>query len=324
MVKAIRIHTPGGLEAMSYDDIEVGQPGDGQLLLNQTAIGVNYIDVYHRTGAYPLPALPGVIGMEAAGVVEAVGPGVTGYSVGDRVAYASQPPGAYAAKRIVAADRMMTLPDAISDDIGAAIMLQGMTARYLLKQTYPVKPGDTVLVHAAAGGMGLILCQWAKHLGATVIGTTSTPEKAALAKANGCDHPILYTQEDFVARVMEITGGKGVAAVYDGVGKDTFLKSIACLDFRGVMACYGAASGSPDPVALATLAAKSSYVTRPTLFHHIATRADLVASATDLFEVVTSGAVKIKAPTAYPLKDAASAHRDLEGRKTTGSIILKP
>lgn len=323
MPKAIRIHAPGGPGAMVYEDVDVGDPGPGQVRLRQTAIGVNFIDIYHRSGAYPLP-LPAGIGMEGVGVVEAVGTGVSEVKVGDRVGYACPPPGSYAEVRLASAAQMVKLPKAIDDRTGAAIMLQGMTARYLLRQTYRVKAGDTVLVHAAAGGMGLILCQWAKHLGATVIGTVSTDEKAALAKKNGCDHPIVYTREDFVTRVKEITGAKGVQAVYDGVGKDTFLKSLECLALRGTLANYGSASGAPDPIAPAALAAKSAFLTRPTLFHHTATRPDLLANARDVFKVVASGAVKIQKPTEYALKDAARAHEDLESRRTTGSMILIP
>jgi NADPH2:quinone reductase len=321
---AVRIHAPGGPEAMVYDEVPLGRPGAGHVLLRQTAIGVNFIDVYHRTGAYPLPSLPGGIGMEAAGVVEAVGPDTAGFRIGDRVAYAAPPPGAYASWRVVDATRMVKLPDGIADPIAAAIMLQGMTARYLLKQTYRVQRGDTVLVHAAAGGMGLILCQWAKALGATVIGTTSTEEKAALAKRNGCDHPILYTREDFAARVKEITKGKGVQVVYDGIGKDTLMGSIEALAIRGVLANYGSASGTPDPIDIKYLAAKSLFLTRPTLFQHIATRPDLLASARDVFKVVGDGTVTIQKPIVYPLKDAAEAHRALEGRRTTGSVVLLP
>lgn len=324
MVKAIRIHKPGGVEAMVYEDIEVGAPAKGQLKIRQTAIGVNYIDIYQRSGAYALPSLPGVIGMEGAGVVEAIGEGVTGFKVGDRIAYAAVPPGSYAEKRLVPASHMVKLPDGISDKVAASIMLQGMTAQYLLKQTHRVKKGDWVLVHAAAGGMGLLLCQWAKHLGARVIGTTSTEEKANLAKANGCDHPILYTKEDFVARVKEITGGKGVAVVYDGVGKDTFLKSLECLAIRGHLVFYGAASGVPDPISPAILAARSASLTRPTLFHYTLERPALLRMARDVFNVVLSGKVKIQKPVEYALKDAAKAHEALAGRKTTGSMILIP
>ncbi len=324
MVKAIRIHKPGGPDAMVYEDVQIKPPGPGEAYIRQTAIGVNYIDIYQRSGAYTLPSLPHGIGMEAAGVVEAIGPGVTEVAFGDRVAYAGGPPGAYAEKRLIPAASLVKLPKAIDDKTAAAIMLQGMTARYLLKETYAVRKGDVILVHAAAGGMGLWLCQWAKALGATVIGTTSTEEKAALAKKNGCKFPILYTREDFVARVMEITGGKGVQAVYDGVGKDTFLKSIACLAVRGHMVLFGAASGPPEPVAPAILQPKSASLTRPTLFHYVSTRKDLLANAKDVFEVVKDGTVTIQKPKEYALKDAAMAHKDLAGRKTTGSIILIP
>lgn len=324
MVKAIRIHKPGGPEAMVYEDIEVGQPGEGQLLVRQTAIGVNYIDVYQRSGAYALPQMPGVIGMEGAGVVEAVGAGVKGFKPGDRIAYAAMPPGAYAEKRLVPASHMVKLPKEIPDKTAAAIMLQGMTAQYLLKQTYKAKRGDWVLVHAAAGGMGLLLCQWAKHLGCHVIGTVSSEDKAKLARKNGCDHPILYTQEDFAARVKEITGGKGVQVVYDGVGKDTFLKSLECLAMLGHLVSYGAASGVPDPVSVAQLAPRSASLTRPTLFHYTADPANLRKMARDLFAVVTSGAVKVQKPAEYKLRDAAKAHEDLTSRKTTGSLILIP
>ncbi len=324
MVKAIRIHKPGGIDAMVYEDVDVGEPGKGEVRIRHKAIGVNFIDVYQRSGAYPLPAYPAVIGMEGAGIVEAVGKGVKGIAKGDRVAYAAMPPGAYAEKRLMPADRLVKLPDAIKDKTAACIMLQGMTAQYLLKQTYKVKRGDWVLVHAAAGGMGLLLCQWAKAIGARVIGTTSTPEKAKLARKNGCDHAIIYTQEDFVARVKEITGGKGVAVVYDGVGKDTFLKSLEALAIRGHLVLYGAASGPPDAFNPAMLGAKSASLTRPTLFHYTAAPKDLQAMAADVFRIVRSGKVKIQKPTEYKLADAARAHADLTGRKTTGPLILVP
>ncbi len=323
MAKAIRIHKAGGPDAMVLDDVEVGAPAAGQVRVRHTAIGVNYIDVYHRNGDYPLP-MPHAIGMEAAGIVEAVGTGVSGLKVGDRVAYTSPPPGTYCEKRIVNAAILVKVPDGIKDKIAACLMLQGMTARYLLKQTYKVRKGDWILVHAAAGGMGLLLCQWAKHLGAKVIGTTSSPEKMKLARKYGCDYPINYVTEDFVARVKEITGGKGVAAIYDGVGKDTLLKDFECLAIRGHVVCYGAASGSPDPVSLKTLVSKSASLTRPTLFHHIGTRTELQASAKDVFKAVLDGVLKVQKPAEYKLADAAQAHRDLEGRKTTGSLILIP
>ncbi|AVO44835.1 quinone oxidoreductase family protein [Phreatobacter cathodiphilus] len=324
MVKAIRIHKTGGPDAMVYEDVQVKPPGPGEAYIRQTAIGVNFIDVYYRSGLYKFPSLPHGIGMEAAGVVEAIGPGVTEVAFGDRVAYAGGPPGAYAEKRLIPAAQLVKLPKAVDDKVAAAIMLQGMTARYLLKETHVVKKGDTILVHAAAGGMGLWLCQWAKALGANVIGTTSSAEKAALAKKNGCKFPIIYTEEDFVARVMEITGGKGVQVVYDGVGKDTFLKSLECLAVRGHLVLFGTASGVPDPISPAVLAAKSATLTRPGLYHYIATRKDLLANAKDVFEVVKNGTVTIQKPQEYALKDAAKAHKDLAGRKTTGSIILIP
>jgi NADPH:quinone reductase len=323
MAKAIRIHKPGGPEAMVYEDVEVGEPGPGQVRLKQKAIGVNFIDVYQRSGAYALPAYPAVIGSEAAGVVDAVGKGVKGFKKGDRVAYGTIP-GGYAEMRLAPADKLVKLPDGIKDKIAASIMLQGMTAQYLLKQTHKVRKGDWVLVQAAAGGMGLLLCQWAKHLGCHVIGTTSSKEKAKLAKKNGCDFPIVYTEEDFVARVKEITGGKGVAVVYDGVGKDTFLKSLECLGIRGHLVLFGAASGPPDPFNPALLAAKSASLTRPTLFQYAIDAKSLQAMAKDVFKVVTSGVVKIQKPAEYKLAEAAKAHLDLTGRKTTGSLVLVP
>jgi NADPH:quinone reductase len=323
MVKAIRIHKPGGPEAMVYEDVEVGEPGPGEVRLKQKAIGVNFIDVYQRSGAYVLPSYPAVIGAEAAGVVDAVGKGVKGFKKGDRVAYGTIP-GGYAEARLAPADRLVKLPDGIKDKVAASIMLQGMTAQYLLKQTNKVKKGDWILVHAAAGGMGLLLCQWAKHLGCHVIGTTSTREKAKLAKKNGCDYPILYTEEDFVARVKEITGGKGVSVVYDGVGKDTFLKSFECLGIRGHLVLFGAASGPVEPFNPAMLGQKSASLTRPTLFQYAIDAKSLQAMANDVFKVVESGAVKIQKPKEYKLADAAMAHQDLTGRKTTGPLILLP
>jgi NADPH:quinone reductase len=325
MVRAIRIHKPGGPEALSFEEVEVGPPGTGQIRLKQTAIGLNYIDVYHRTGLYPIAQLPAVIGMEAAGLVEAVGPGVDALRPGDRVAYGGGPLGAYAEARVIDAGKVVKLPDAIDDRTAAAIMLKGMTAHYLLRRVYVVKPGDTILVQAAAGGVGLILCQWAKSLGATVIGTVGSKEKAAEARAHGCDHPILYREEDFAARVRELTKGEGVPVVYDSVGKDTFMKSLDCLRPFGVLALFGQSSGPVPPVDLAILAQKGSlYVTRPTLMTYVAKRPDLDWAARELFEVVGSGKVKIKINQTYPLADAARAHRDLEERKTTGSTLLLP
>lgn len=324
MAKAIRIHQPGGPEVLQLEDLEVGAPGDGQVRIRQTAIGINYIDTYHRTGAYPLP-LPTGIGLEGAGVVEAAGPGVIELRPGDRVAYAGGPVGAYATERLMPADRLVKVPDGIGDQQAAGMMLKGMTAEYLIRRTFPVKAGDTVLWHAAAGGVGLIACQWLKARGAHVIGTVGSDEKAALAKAHGCEFPVVYTREDFVARVKEITGGKGVPVVYDSVGKDTFARSIDCLRPRGMMVLFGAASGPVPPLDSQILAQKGSlFLTRPTLFTYTASREDLVLSATSLFDVVRSGQVKIEVSRTYPLAQAQQAHRDLESRKTTGSLLLLP
>lgn len=322
MTYAIRMHSQGGPEVLHWEEISVPQPGPGEVLLRHRAVGLNYIDVYHRSGAYPL-ALPNTPGLEGAGVVEALGEGVTSLMVGDRVAYAGGPIGAYAERRTIPADRVVKLPDDISLETGAAMMLQGMTAQYLLRRTYAVKAGDTILVHAAAGGVGLILCQWAKHLGATVIGTVGSDEKAALARANGCDFPIVYTREDFHERVLHITGGAKVPVVYDSIGRDTFQKSLECLAPLGMMVMYGAASGAVPPFDLGLLAKLGSlYITRPTLFTYIAKRDDLERTAAELFDVVSKGIVKISINQTYPLRDAAQAHRDLEARKTTGSTIL--
>lgn len=324
MTKAIRFHKTGGPEVLVLEDVAVGKPGAGEVRLKQTACGVNFIDVYHRTGAYPLQ-LPSSIGMEGAGVVEEIGAGVTDLKPGDRVAYASSPLGSYAEARLMTADRLVKLPPFISDRQAAAMMLQGMTVEYLVRRTYPIQRGETVLIHAAAGGIGLIFCQWAKHLGATVIGTVSSDEKAELAKTYGCDHTIVYTRENFVQQVKEITGGKGLPVVYDSVGKDTFDSSLDCLRPRGMLVCFGAASGPVPPFNIATLGAKGSlFLTRPSLFAYVATRPDLEACANALFDVVSSGAVKIEVNQTYPLKDAAQAHRDLEARKTTGSTVLIP
>ena len=324
MTNAIRIHEHGGPEVMKWEAVEVGNPGEKEMRVRHTAVGLNYIDTYHRTGLYKIP-LPSVIGREGAGVVEAIGAAVTEFKVGDRVAYASAPIGSYAEARLIAADRVVKIPNNVTDQQAASIMLKGMTAQYLIRRTYAVKPGDTILFHAAAGGVGLILCQWAKHLGATVIGTVGSEEKATLAKANGCDYVINYRNEDFVARVAEITAGKKCAVVYDGVGKDTFLKSLDCVRPRGLVALFGNASGKVEPLDLGVLAAKGSlFVTRPTLDTHVATREELVATANDLFDVVGRGIVKIEINQTYALKDAAQAHRDLEARKTTGSTVLIP
>ena len=324
MTHAIRIHEHGGPEVMKWEAVEVGAPSDNEVRLRHTAVGVNFIDIYHRTGLYKIP-LPAVLGREGAGVIEAVGANVTGLKVGDRVAYGAAPLGSYSEARLIPADRVVSVPANVTDQQAASIMLKGMTAQYLLKRSYAVKAGDTILVHAAAGGVGLILCQWAKSLGVTVIGTVGSEEKGRLAKAHGCDFVINYSTEDFAARVAEITSGKKCAAVYDGVGKDTFLKSLDCLRPRGVMASFGNASGKVEPFDLGILAAKGSlYVTRPTLDTHVATREDLVATANDLFDVVGRGIVKVEINQTYALKDAAEAHRDLAARKTTGSTVLLP
>ncbi len=325
MPKAIRIHEYGGPEVLRWEEVEVGDPGPGQLRVRHAAVGLNYIDVYHRTGLYPLPSLPWTLGMEGAGKVEAVGEGVTEFEVGDRVAYASPPVGAYAEVRLMPADRVVALPDAIDDQTAAAMMLQGMTAQYLLRRTYRVQPGDTILLHAAAGGVGLIASQWARHLGATVIGTVGSDEKAELARAHGCHHVIVYNRENFAARVREITDGQGVAAVYDSVGQATFMGSLDCLRRLGMMVSFGNASGPVPPFDPGILAAKGSlFLTRPSLMAYTAERVDLLASAAELFEVVASGAVKIEVHQTYPLAETAQAHRDLEARKTTGSTVLLP
>ena len=324
MTHAIRIHEHGGPEVMKWEAVEVGAPAAKEIRVRHTAVGLNYIDTYHRTGLYKI-ALPSVIGREGAGVVDAVGSEVTELKVGDRVAYASAPIGSYSEMRLVAADRVVKIPAGVTDQQAASMMLKGMTAQYLLRRTYPIKPGDTILFHAAAGGVGLILCQWAKHLGATVIGTVGSEEKATLARANGCDHVINYRTEDFVARVAEITGGKKCAVAYDGVGKDTFMKSLDCVRPRGLVALFGNASGKVEPLDLGLLAAKGSlFVTRPTLDTHVATREELVNTANELFDVVGRGIVKLEINQTYALKDAVQAHRDLEARKTTGSTVLLP
>lgn len=321
MTQAIRIHKTGGPEVLNWEEIEVGDPGPGQVRVRHEAVGLNYIDVYHRTGLYPQP-LPFTPGVEGAGTVEAVGEGVAGVRVGDRVAYAG-PVGSYSEARLIDADRLVRLPDAIDFESAAAMMLQGMTVRMLLRAVHRVEPGDTILVHAAAGGVGLIMCQWAKALGATVIGTVSTEAKAELARAHGCDHPILYTEQDFVAEVGRLTGGEKLPVVYDSVGKDTFLKSLDCLHPRGVMVSYGNASGPPDPIPPGLLAQKGSlFLTRPTLYHYIARREELEQSATELFDLVLSGKVKLEIGQRFSLREAADAHRALEARETTGSTVL--
>ena len=323
MAKMIRVHKVGGPEALVYEDVDLPPPGPGEVRIKQKAIGLNFIDVYHRTGLYPQP-MPFTPGSEGAGDVLAIGPGVTGLKVGDRVAYGTAI-GAYAEERNIPASSLLVLPDAISYETAAAMMLKGLTTQYLLRQTYVVKPGDTILFHAAAGGVGLIAGQWAKHLGATVIGTVGGPDKIKLAKENGYDHVIDYKNEDFVARVKEITGGKLCPVVYDGVGKTTFPASLDCIRPRGLFVSFGNASGPVDAFNLGLLAQKGSlFATRPTLFGYAGQRDALIAMAKDLFDVVASGAVKIPVHHRYALKDVAEAHRALEGRKTTGASVLLP
>jgi NADPH2:quinone reductase len=324
MTKAIRYDKTGGPEVMKWVDVDVGEPGEGEVRLRQGACGLNYIDVYFRTGLYPQP-LPAGLGMEAAGEVTAVGRGVSTLKVGDRVAYVARPPGAYAQERVLRADQVIKLPDSISDEAAASIMLQGLTAQYLLRRTYRVKAGDTILIQAAAGGVGLLVCQWAKALGATVIGTVGSDEKAAIAKAHGCDHPIVYTREDFTARVREITSGAGVPVVYDSIGKDTYTKSLDCLAPLGMFVSFGNASGPLPPIDSSEFAGRGSlFFTRPTLFTYIAKRADYEAMAAELFDVVSSGKVKTSINQRYALEDVGQAHADLEARKTTGSTVLIP
>lgn len=324
MTHAIRFHRTGGPEVLQWEEVGVGEPGPGEVRVRHAAVGLNFIDTYHRSGLYPVP-LPSGIGLEGAGTVEALGPGVTHLQVGDRVAYAGGPLGAYSEARLIPADRLIRLPDSLSFETGAAMMLQGLTAAYLLRRTYRVQKGDTVLIHAAAGGVGLIACQWAKALGASVIGTVSTEAKAELARAHGCDHPILYTREDFARRVRDITGGEGVPVVYDGIGKDTFTGSLDSLRPLGTMVSFGNASGPVGLIDPLLLSQKGSlFFTRPTLMHYTARRADLEALATELLGVVTSGQVKIEVHQRFPLQQAAAAHIALEGRQTTGSTVLLP
>jgi NADPH2:quinone reductase len=321
MPHAIRVHEVGGPEVLQWQEVAVGDPGPGEVRLRQEAAGLNYIDVYHRTGLYPLP-LPFTPGVEGAGVVEAVGAGVAGLQPGDRVAYPVLI-GSYAEERLVPAVRLVKLPDGISTELAAAMMLQGLTAHMLLRQIHRVQAGDAILIHAAAGGVGLIACQWAKALGATVMGTVSTDEKAELARAHGCDHPIIYTRQDFAAEVERITGGAKLPVVYDSVGLLTFEKSLDCLRPRGLMVSYGNASGMPEPVPLQLLLQKGSlFLTRPTINNYIGTREELELAASELFSMVTSGKVKVDVKQRFPLREAAEAHRALEARKTTGSTVL--
>ncbi|HSO34586.1 MAG TPA: quinone oxidoreductase [Labilithrix sp.] len=321
---AVRVHQTGGPEVLRWEKIELPAPGPGEVRVRHAAIGLNFIDTYFRTGLYPLP-LPAVLGSEAAGVVEAIGPDVTAVRKGDRVAYGTGPTGAYAEVRNVPVAHVVKLPDAIDDTTAAAVMLKGMTAQYLCRRTYAVQKGDHILVHAAAGGVGLLLCQWAKHLGAIVIGTVGSEEKAKLAAEHGCDHVLFYRTEDVAARVREITNGERVPVVYDSVGKDTFLTSLDCLRPRGLMVTFGNSSGPVGPIDPRILAQKGSlFLTRPTLGDYVRTRAELDATARDLFDVIASGAVRVRVAQTYPLRDAEGAHRDLEARKTTGSTVLIP
>jgi len=323
MTRAIRIHETGGPEVLQWEEISVGDPGPGQVRLQQTACGLNYIDVYGRSGLYPVGELPAVLGMEGVGKIESIGAGVEGFAIGDRVAY-PMTLGAYAEARLIDASKLVKLPDSISDETAAAMMLKGLTAHYLLHRTYPVKPGDSILVYAAAGGVGLILCQWANHLGANVIGCVGSEEKARLARANGCHHTIMYRDENIPERVRELTDGVGVAAAYDSIGKATFHASLDSLRPFGVLATYGNASGPTEPFDPKILAGKGSlYVTRPTLATHISTRELLQEGAQRLFKAVTDGIVKINVNQTFALADCAEAHRQLEARETTGSTILK-
>jgi NADPH2:quinone reductase len=324
MPRAIRIHQTGGPEVMQLEDVAVGDPGPGEARVRHTAIGVNYLDTYHRSGAYKV-ALPSALGMEGAGVVEAVGSGVTDIKAGDRVAYCTGAPGSYSEVRVMPADRLVSLPPGISERTAASMMLKGLTAQYLFRQTHVLKAGDTILFHAAAGGVGLIACQWARAIGVTMIGTVGSDEKAALAKANGCTHTIVYTRENFVERVKELTDGKRVTVVYDGVGKDTFPASLDCLSQRGLFVSYGNASGLIPPFDIMLLSQKGSlYVTRPTLFTYAQPRSNLLAMSRDLFDMVQSGKIKVEPSKTYPLAEVIEAHRDLHARKTTGSVLLIP
>ncbi len=323
--KAIRVHKNGGPEELRFETIEVGEPGPGEVRVRHTAIGLNFTDIHHRTGRYPGPGFPLTIGMEAAGVIDAIGPDVTEFRAGDRVAYVGTAPGAYCELRVMNAARLVRLPDWLDDETAAAIFLKGLTAQYLLRGAYRVQTGETILIHAAAGGVGLIMCQWAHHLGATVIGTVSSEEKAALARRHGCDYPIIYTQEDLVARVRELSDQKGLPAVYDSVGASTFELSLRCLRRRGTMVSFGSASGPVPPLDIFRLNRMGSlYVTSAGLADYIHTRAELLERAGDLFAVAKSGAVRVTINQRYPLAEAARAHRDLEARRTTGSSIILP
>lgn len=325
MSQAVRIHETGGPEVLRLETVDLPEPGPGQARVRHTAVGINYIDTYHRTGVYPLPSLPHGLGTEASGVVEALGSGVEDLAVGARVTYISGVPGTYAEHGLVPADRLVPIPDDVTDEVAAAALLKGMTVEYLVRRTYRVTKGETVLLHAAAGGVGLIACQWLREIGARVIGTVSTEEKAAIAEAHGCTHPIVYTQEDFVERVREITGGAGVPVVYDSVGASTFEKSLDCLEPRGLYVGFGNASGKPPPFDMGLLAQKGSlFLTRPTLFDYVRARRDLLASANHLFGLIGTGEIKIDVRQRWPLAEAAEAHRALESRQTVGASVLVP
>jgi NADPH2:quinone reductase len=324
MTQAIRFHETGGPEVLRIEEVPVGDPGPGEARIRQTAIGVNYIDTYHRSGLYKVP-LPSGIGLEGAGVVEAVGANVDWVKVGDRVAYCGGPLGGYAQSRVLPADRLVRIPEGVRDDVAATLMLKGLTVQYLFRQTRPLQAGDTILFHAAAGGVGLIACQWARALGVTMIGTVGSDEKAALAKANGCTHTIVYTRENFVERVKALTGGRGVPVVYDSVGKDTFPASLDCLQPRGMYVLFGAASGPVPPFDIGLLAQKGSlFATRPTLFTYASTRAELAAMADDMFGLVRAGKIVSEPRQRFALADAAGAHIALEARGTVGATILVP
>lgn len=322
--KAIRVHELGGPEVLRWEEVEVGEPGEGEIRIRTTAVGVNFIDIYFRKGVYAAPTMPFTPGMEAVGVVTAVGPGLTGRKVGDVVAYAGNPMGSYAQEQILPAAVAVPVPPSVDHKQAASVMLKGMTAHVLLRRVFKVESGHTILVHAAAGGVGSLLCQWANALGATVIGTVSNQEKAAQAAQDGCHHPIIYTSEDVVARVKDITSGKGVNIVYDSVGKDTYKASLECLASRGFLVSFGQSSGKPDPIPTSDLASKSLFLTRPSLMHYTATRDELLESAGEVFANVANGVLHVRVNHTYPLSEAAQAHADLEGRKTSGSIVLIP
>ncbi|KAK9914001.1 hypothetical protein M0R45_037800 [Rubus argutus] len=324
MVKAIRVHEHGGPEVLKWEDVEIGEPKEGEIRVQNKAIGLNFIDVYFRKGVYKPPSIPYTPGVEACGVVTAVGPGLTGRKVGDVVAFAGGSMGSYVEELILPANKVVPVPPSIDPTVAASLLLKGMTTQFLLRRCFKVEPEHTILVHAAAGGVGSLLCQWAKALGATVIGTVSTKEKAAQAKEDGCHHVIIYKEEDFVARVTEITSGSGVDVVYDSVGKDTFQGSLTCLKVRGYMVSFGQSSGAPDPVPLSALSAKSLFLTRPSLFHYTVTRDELLETAGEVFANVDAGILRVRVNHTYPLSQAALAHSDLENRKTSGSVVLIP